>query len=268
MITPALEAANLSVSYGGKQVLDHVSFAIPPGSFVAVLGGNGAGKTSLFRTILGLNTPEQGHVLVEGLRVGKGTMPVGYMPQVRRMVAGQLSGWHMVAAALRGRNWGVPWYSARARAEVNAALDAVDALDLAERPVMSLSGGERQRLLLAQALLDHPRILLLDEPLASLDPARMRETTRRIHDLARARGLTVLFSTHDINPLMGFMDHVLYLAHGKALLGSVDEVMTTPALTALYGAPVEVVRADGRLFVVADGGADTLHCCDCAEHAR
>ncbi|MCI1244292.1 MAG: ATP-binding cassette domain-containing protein [Acetobacter fabarum] len=268
MSTPAIEAGQLSVSYGGRRVLDQVSFAIPPGSFVAVLGGNGAGKTSLFRAILGLTTPEQGYVRVEGQSFGKGRMPVGYMPQMRRMVAGQLNGWHMVAAALQGRAWGLPWCSASARAEVNAALDAVDAQDLAMRPVMSLSGGERQRLLLAQALLDQPRILLLDEPLASLDPARMRETTRRIYDLARERGLTVLFSTHDINPLMGFMDHVLYLAHGKALLGSVDEVMTTPALSALYGAPVEVVRADGRLFVVADGGADTLHCCDCAEHTR
>ncbi|MCP1242973.1 ATP-binding cassette domain-containing protein [Acetobacter lambici] len=268
MSIPAIEAEQLSVSYGGRRVLDQVSFAIEPGSFVAVLGGNGAGKTSLFRAILGLTIPEQGYVRVEGQNFGKGRMPVGYMPQMRRMVAGQLSGWHMVAAALQGRTWGLPWCSARARAEVDAALDAVDARDLAMRPVMSLSGGERQRLLLAQALLDQPRILLLDEPLASLDPARMRETTRRIYDLARERRLTVLFSTHDINPLMGFMDHVLYLAHGKVLLGSVDDVMTTPALSALYGAPVEVVRADGRLFVVADGGADTLHCCDCAEHTR
>lgn len=268
MMTPAIKAEQLSVSYGGRRVLDQVSFAIPSGSFVAVLGGNGAGKTSLFRAIMGLSTPERGSVLVEGQPVGKGCMPVGYMPQMRRMVAGQISGWHMVAAALQGRAWGLPWCSAHARAEVDAALDAVDARELAARPVMSLSGGERQRLLLAQALLDHPRILLLDEPLASLDPARMRETTRRIYDLARQRGLTVLFSTHDINPLMGFMDSVLYLAHGKALLGSVDDVMTTPALSALYGAPVEVVRANGRLFVVADGGGDTLHCCDCAEHTR
>ncbi|MFT9257850.1 MAG: metal ABC transporter ATP-binding protein [Acetobacter sp.] len=268
--TPALEVCGLSVMRQGRLVLDSVSFEVPAGSFVGVLGGNGAGKTTLFRAILGLEAAVAGTVRVEGRAGGhhaRGAQAgIGYMPQMRRLVAGQLSGWHMVAAALGGGVPGLPWYGRAARARVDAALHAVDAGALAHRPLASLSGGERQRLLLAQTLLDDPRILLLDEPLASLDPARMRETARRIHDLARARGLTVLMSTHDINPLHGFMDHVLYLAHGKALLGPVDEVMTTPALSALYGAPVEVIHARGRVFVVAEGGGDTLHSCDCAGH--
>lgn len=263
MTPPMLQACSLTVLRGGHKVLDSVSFDIPAGSFVGVLGGNGAGKTSLFRAILGLEALAGGQVLVGGQIRLPGRNPVGYMPQMRGLVAGQLSGWHMVATALDGAAWGLPWYGKGARSKVDAALAAVDAQDLAHRPVASLSGGERQRLLLAQALLNDPRILLLDEPLASLDPARMRDTVRRIHALAQARGLTVLMSTHDINPMQGFMDHVLYLAQGKALLGTVDEVMTTHALTALYGAPVEVVQAGGRLFVVAEGGGDTLHSCDC-----
>ncbi|MBO1325236.1 ATP-binding cassette domain-containing protein [Acetobacter sp. TBRC 12305] len=268
---PALQASGLSVMRQGRLVLDSVSFSVPAGSFVGVLGGNGAGKTTLFRAILGLEAASHGTICIEGHPAGQkgghaGRAGIGYMPQLRRLVAGQLSGWHMVAAALGGGRPGLPWYGRAARARVDAALDAVDARGLAHRPLAALSGGERQRLLLAQALLDDPRILLLDEPLASLDPARMRETARRIYDLARARGLTVLMSTHDINPLQGFMDHVLYLAHGKALLGPVEEVMTTSALSALYGAPVEVIHAQGRVFVVAEGGGDTLHSCDCAGH--
>ena len=265
---PILEAHDLSIVRDGRRILDSVSFSIPTGRFVAVLGGNGAGKTTLFRAILGLDAPSHGGVRVAGHPTRPGQSAIGYMPQSRQMVAGQISGWHMVASALRGQRWGLPWHTPQARAQVNAALAAVDAQALATRPVASLSGGERQRLLLAQSVLDSPRLLLLDEPLASLDPARMRQTARRIHDLARQRGLTVLISTHDINPLEGFMDSVLYLAHGKALLGSVDEVMTTPALSALYDAPVEVVRAQGRLFVVAEGGGDTLHACDCTGHTH
>ncbi|MCP1230948.1 metal ABC transporter ATP-binding protein [Acetobacter indonesiensis] len=263
MILPALEVDHVTLARGGQVVLQDITFAIPKGSFVGVLGANGAGKTTLFRGLLGLEPSHTGALRVNGIPVHRGNPAIGYMPQMRKLVGGQLSGWSMVAAARRGQKWGLPWCGRTGRAAVKAALEAVDAVDLARKPVGTLSGGQRQRLLLAQTLLDDPSLLLLDEPLASLDPARMRETALRIHTLAQTRGMTVLMSAHDINPLLGLMDHVLYLARGKALLGTVDDVITTQALTALYGAPVDVVRAGGRVFVVAEGGGAALQPHDC-----
>ncbi|MCG0997942.1 metal ABC transporter ATP-binding protein [Acetobacter persici] len=261
---------DVTLARGGRVVLSQISLAIPQGSFVGVLGANGAGKTTLFHALLGLEPAVQGTLSVNGQPVRRGNRAVGYMPQMRKLVGGQFTGWSMVASALHGQRWGLPWYCRAGRAAVDAALAAVDAQDLAQRPVSALSGGERQRLLLAQTLLDDPSVLLLDEPLASLDPARMRETVERIHTLARTRKMTVLMSAHDINPLLGMMDHVLYLARGRALLGTVEEVITTKALTALYGAPVDVVRAGGRVFVVAEGGGSALQehdCGGCGAHA-
>jgi len=260
---PALDLSHVTLARGGRIVLNDVSFSVPKGSFVGVLGANGAGKTTLFRGLLGLEPARQGVLCVNGAPVKRGNSTVGYMPQMRKLIGGQLSGWSMVAAARRGQHWGLPWCGRKGREAVQAALEAVDALDLARKPVAALSGGQRQRLLLAQTLLDDPPLLLLDEPLASLDPARMRETALRIHTLARSRNMTVLMSAHDINPLLGLMDHVLYLARGKALLGKVEDVLTTEALTALYGAPVDVVRAGGRVFVVAEGGGAILQPHDC-----
>ncbi|OUI79616.1 metal ABC transporter ATP-binding protein [Acetobacter orientalis] len=263
MSTPAVQVLHATVARGGQAVLQDVSFTVPRGSFVGVLGANGAGKTTLFQALLGLAPAQSGTLHINGAPVHCGNAAVGYMPQMRKVVGGQLSGWSMVAAALKGRKWGLPWCGRAGRAAVDAALAAVDAQDLARKPLETLSGGQRQRLLLAQTLLDDPFLLLLDEPLASLDPARMRETALRIHSLAQSRNMTVLMSAHDINPLMGVMDHVLYLARGKALLGTVDEVITTEALTALYGAQVDVVRAGGRVFVVAEGGGSALQPHDC-----
>ena len=266
----SISLQDVTLARGGRVVLSQISLAIPQGSFVGVLGANGAGKTTLFHALLGLEPAVQGSMQINGQPVRRGHRAVGYMPQMRKLIGGQFTGWSMVASALHGQRWGLPWYGRAGRAAVDAALAAVDAQELAQRPVAALSGGERQRLLLAQTLLDDPSVLLLDEPLASLDPARMRETVERIHTLARARSMTVLMSAHDINPLLGLMDHVLYLARGRALLGTVDEVITTKALTALYGAPVDVVRAGGRVFVVAEGGGSALQehdCGGCGAHA-
>jgi zinc/manganese transport system ATP-binding protein len=137
----------------------------------------------------------------------------------------------------------------------------VDATELATRPLATLSGGQRQRLLLAAALLGRPKLLLLDEPLISLDPAAQANIIALIHRLHETLGLTVLFAAHDINPLLGAMDRVLYLSNGNAAIGTVDEIITTPMLSRLYNAEIEVIRAAGRIFVVSDT-ADHHHACD------
>lgn len=254
MIPLAVELHGLTLAPGGRVVLRDVTLAVPAGRFVGVLGPNGAGKTTLFRAILGLLRPAAGRMLVLGQPPAPGAASIGYVPQVRTQPAGAgLRGWEFVAGAVRGARWGLPRLGGDGRAAVLAALDRVDARALADRPLAALSGGERQRLLLAQALLDQPRLLLLDEPLAGLDPRHAADVVALARQVGQELGITVLFSAHELNPLLGALDEVLYLGRGAAAVGPVDEVVTTPVLSRLYGAPVEVVRAGGRVFVMSGG---------------
>ena len=247
----AIVLDDVTLRLGGRIVLQRISLEIADGEFVGVLGPNGAGKTTLMRAILGLVPAASGRITVHGQPARRGNRLIGYMPQLRSDAARHLSGRTVVTAAADGHRWGLPMLDRRARLAVDEALDLVGARALADRPVMELSGGERQRLSLAQSLLGRPRLLLLDEPLISLDPHRQGEVVRLVRHLQRALGLAVLFSAHELNPLLGALDRVLYLGGGKASLGSVDEVVTGPVLSRLYGAPIEVMRLGGRIFVMS-----------------
>lgn len=249
----AVSCRALSIGHGERVVLQSASFAIPAGSFVGLLGPNGAGKTTFLRALLGLTPVRGGELRVFGARPVCGDRSVGYMPQSRTLIRVRLTGRDMLASSLHGERWGPPRLNAEDARRIDEALHAADAQELAARRIDALSGGELQRLRLAQALLGAPRLLLLDEPLASFDPVRMREAALQIRDVARRAGATVICSAHDIDPLLGVMDSVLYIARGRARLGSVDEVITSSALSDLYGAPVEVYRSPrGRVFVSAD----------------
>ena len=241
----------VTLELGGRTILSEVGFAIEPGEFVGLLGPNGAGKTTLMRAILGLVRPRRGRILVDGHEAARGSLAVGYMPQVRGATDLRWTGWDFVAGAAGGHRWGLPRLDAAARAEVAWALETVDATALARRPLGELSGGERQRLLISQALLGRPKLLLLDEPLISLDPTHQRGVVELVARLGRELGLGVLFSAHELNPLMGAIDRVLYVGRGRAVLGTVDEVITGPVLSRLYGSPIEVLRMGRRVFVMA-----------------
>jgi zinc/manganese transport system ATP-binding protein len=248
----AVAFRGVSLALAGRPVLTDVDLAIAAGEFVGVLGANGAGKTTLMRAILGLVPPVRGDIRVLGGPAVRGNPAIGYMPQVRAGTAElRLRGRDFVAAAAGGHRWGLPTASAAAAREVDWALGMVGAQNLAARPLTDLSGGERQRLLLAQALLGRPRLLLLDEPLLSLDPQHQRAVVELVAHLQRELGITVLFSAHELNPLLGAMDRVLYLGGGRAALGTIEAVITAPVLSRLYGAPMEVLRSGGRIFVVA-----------------
>ncbi len=257
----AITFDDVTLRLGNRAVLQRISLEIAGGEFVGVLGPNGAGKTTLMRAILGLVPAASGRIAVHGRPVRRGNTLVGYMPQGRSATAARLDGRAFVAAAVDGHRWGLPILGRAARLAVDEALDLVGGRSLAARPLAELSGGERQRLLLAQSLLGRPRLLLLDEPLISLDPHRQGEVVRLVRDVQQALGIAVLFSAHELSPLLGALDRVLYLGGGQASLGTVDEVITTPVLSRLYGAPIEVVRAGGRIFVIGGGdpGQDP-HC--------
>jgi zinc/manganese transport system ATP-binding protein len=248
-----VELSNLGITLGGRTLFSGVNAGIRPGEFVAILGPNGSGKSTLLKIILGLLKPTEGRVRVAGRPPGRGSSLVGYAPQGRQLDPDlPVRGRDLVGLGYDGHRWGVPLFHGREkRRRVEEAIASVGAADYAGAPVGRLSGGEQQRLLLAQAVLHNPRLLLLDEPLAGLDLHHQREMVTLVADLARRRQATVLLVAHDVNPLLPVLDRVLYIAGGRAILGSVDDVIQPDVLSNLYGSPVEVFRARGRIFVAA-----------------
>jgi zinc/manganese transport system ATP-binding protein len=248
----ALEVEHVTLELGGRPILKDASFSVAAGEFIGVLGPNGAGKTTLMRAMLGLLPLSKGTIRVNGATVVRGNASIGYMPQIRSGLAGRrVRGRDFVAMAADGHRWGLPHASAAARADVDRVLALVGGTALAMRPLSELSGGERQRLLLAQCLLGDPKLLLLDEPLISLDPRHQTGVVDLVRRVQRELGITVLFSAHELNPLLNSIDRVLYLGNGRAALGTIDEVITKPVLSQLYGSPIDVMRVNGRIFVMA-----------------
>ncbi len=250
--TPVLTLAGVTLELGERTILRDANFAINQGEFIGVLGPNGAGKTTLMRAVLGLVPASHGAIRVLGEPVMRGNPSIGYMPQTRTALATRrVRGRDFVAMAADGYRWGLPRASAQTREDVERVLDLVGGVALANRPLSDLSGGERQRLLLAQCLLGNPKLLLLDEPLISLDPHHQRGVVELVRRVQRELGIAVLFSAHELNPLLNALDRVLYLGNGVAALGSVDEVITPPVLSRLYGSPIDVMRVKGRIFVMS-----------------
>ena len=248
----ALALDRVTLELGGRTILRDVSFSIEPGEFVGVLGPNGAGKTTLMRAVLGLVPVSAGTLSVGGVPVARGNASIGYMPQIRSGLANRrMRGYDFVAMAADGHRWGLPHTNAATRRDVDRVLDLVGGPSLARRPLSELSGGERQRLLLAQCLLGNPRLLLLDEPLISLDPHHQKTVVELVKRVQQELGIAVLFSAHELNPLLHALDRVLYLGNGVAALGTVDEVITKPVLSRLYGSTIDVMRVNGRIFVMS-----------------
>ena len=259
-----VELDHATIRIGGRTVLADASFAINAGEFIGVLGPNGAGKTTLMRAILGLLPPSAGTLRVFGRAPQRGDRGIGYLPQVRTVLPDlRVRGLDFIASSLHGERWGLPSLSRYDRGMIEETLDAVGARDLAKRPLSDMSGGERQRLLLAQSLIGSPKLLLLDEPLISLDARHQEVAIDVVRKVCRECKITVLFSAHELNQLLGTLDRVLYLGNGQAVLGTVEEVITAPVLSRLYGTEIQVVRADGHIFVMSRGRdvevADHLH---------
>jgi len=252
-IPPAIVAEGLAAAYGDRLIWQNASFTVKTGEFVAVLGPNGSGKSTLLRLLLGLTPPAAGSLEVLGKRPHRGNAQIGYVPQ-RRNIDRDLPvrGRDFVHLGIDGNRWGVALgNTADSHQQVDQAIMAVEARAYADRPIGRLSGGEQQRLLLAQALAGGPQMLLLDEPLASLDLRNQIVIAELVAELARANKLTVLLIAHDINPLLPIVDRVLYVAHGGVAIGKPAEVITTEQLSRLYDAPIEVLHdTHGHMFVV------------------
>ncbi|MEO9138514.1 MAG: ABC transporter ATP-binding protein [Jatrophihabitans sp.] len=255
---PVLRLRDASLGYGARTLWSNLDLDVAPGEFLAVLGGNGSGKTSLLRAILGLEPLTTGEALVAGAPVRRGSKDIGYVQQQRRIdPLTPLRGRDVVRQGLDGHRWGIGRPRAATMRQVDAALDEVGARQFADMPVGLLSGGEQQRLRVAQALVDDPSLLLCDEPLLSLDQRSQRTITDLVDRRRRDHGTAVLFVTHEINPVLPYVDRVLYLAGGRFRIGTVEEVLTSETLSDLYGTQVEVIRARGQILVA--GLLETPH---------
>jgi zinc/manganese transport system ATP-binding protein len=273
-VQPVVRIECASVELGGRTIWENVNLEVDPGEFIAVLGPNGSGKSTLIKAMLGLVPLSRGSITVDGVSPRRGRRAVGYVPQ-RRSFGPEVHvrGRDLVRLGLDGNHWGVPlppvgrlWgretRSDIARKRVQQVIEMVGAEALADRPIGKLSGGEQQRLLIAEALVTEPRVLLLDEPLDSLDLSHQQEVSSVIRELSEQSGAAVFLVAHDVNPLLQYVDRLVYLAAGQVVVGKPEEVITTETLSLLYGTSVEVLRtSDGRLVVV--GQPEGM---PCAEH--
>ena len=251
MDQPILRLENACVRFGDRTLWSGLDLELSAGELVAVLGPNGAGKTTLMRAILGVQPLTEGRIELLGEPVRRGHPAIGYLPQQRfadRSIP--IRARDLVALSCQGTRFGFPLPDRSVRRRVDDALAATGVTHLATAPVGILSGGEQQRVRIAQALVSEPRLLLCDEPLSALDLPNQQAVSQLIDDSRKTGDRAALMITHDINPVLGAVDRVIYLAGGRALVGPVDEVLRTDVLTRLYGSPVEVLRVRGRIVVV------------------
>ncbi|MBL7493691.1 metal ABC transporter ATP-binding protein [Frankia sp. AgB1.9] len=248
---PTVRLADATLRFGARELWTRLSVDVAPGEFLAVLGPNGAGKTSLIKVLLGLTPLSAGSVTVCGQIPRRGSTRVGYVPQQKAFDRDlPLRGRDLVALGHDGHRLGTGLPSRARRARVDAALAAVGALDYADAPLGLLSGGEQQRLRIAQALLGDPQLLLCDEPLLSLDLHHQRAVTSLIDARRRAAATSILFVTHEVNPILPLVDRILYLVGGRWAIGHPDEIMTSERLSTLYRTDIDVLRVRGRIVVV------------------
>lgn len=256
---PLLNISGLRVALGGRSILNGIDLAVGRGEFVGLIGSNGAGKTTLLKTILGDIAPTTGSVTVLG-RKRLQTGVIGYVPQKIELDPDlPLLAKDFVALGLDGHRLGISLRGSRFWSQVNAALEGVGALEYADRPVGRLSGGQQQRIMIAAAIVAEPALLLLDEPLANLDPANSADIVALLDHIRSTKGIGIILSAHDINPLLGVLDRVVYLAQGRSAVGRTEEVIRTDVLSDLYQHPITVMRAQGRIVVLADEGGEPGH---------
>ena len=246
-----LSVKNATLAFGDQVLWSDLTFDISPGEFIAVIGTNGSGKTSLLRAILGQAQLLQGSITISGKPVGRGSRNIGYIPQRSSIdPSTPMRARDLLSLGLSGHRFGLPWGWRKDKARVEHILDCIEGHELANKPVGLLSGGQFQRFRVGQAVIDEPDLILADEPLTALDLTQQSIIADLIDRERKDHNAAVLFVTHDVNPVLHMVDRVLYLAGGKFRIGTPDEVLRSEVLSELYGSAIDVVRNQGRVVVV------------------
>ncbi len=255
-----LSLRGATLAFDDRTLWRGLNLDLKAGEFLAVLGPNGTGKTSLLKAILGQQALTDGTIELLGSPVKRGSREIGYIPQQKLVDAGTpLRARDLVAFGIEGHRFGLPVSSPAVRRRVDEVLESVGASAYASAPVSSLSGGEQQRVRVGQAIAGRPSILLCDEPLISLDLAHQRSVSELIDEKRRELDTAVVFVTHDVNPILGMVDRVLYLAGGRFRIGTPDEVLRSAVLSYMYDTPVEVIRSRGRIIVIGAPDGYGMH---------
>lgn len=248
---PVLSLRSATLAYGDRVLWKNLNLRVAPGEFIAVLGSNGTGKTSLLKAILGQQSLSSGSIELLGRPVRRGSRSIGYIPQQKLIEQGTpLRARDLVTLGANGHRWGLPVTPRHVRRHVDEVIASVGASSYADVPVAMLSGGEQQRIRVGQAIASNPALLLCDEPLSSLDLNHQRVVSDLIDERRRELGSAVVFVTHDINPVLDKVDRVLYLAGGRFRIGTPDEVLRSEVLSYMYNTPIEVIRTRGRVAVL------------------
>jgi zinc/manganese transport system ATP-binding protein len=254
---PILEIKKASLTFGEKAIWSNLNLSVLPGEFIAVIGANGSGKTVLLKAILGQLKLSSGEIELLGSPITHGSKQVGYIPQHRQADSGvPLRAKDLLRMGLDGHRFGLPLSSSLANHRVSEVLEMVGAKDIANTPIGQLSGGQLQRIRVAQAVIDKPKLILADEPLSALDLKQQAVVAELINQQRELSGAAVLFVTHDVNPVLDYIDRVLYLANGNFQIGTPDEVLRSDVLSKLYGRNVDVVRNQGRIAVLGSSHHD------------
>ena len=249
--TAALALSDVSAVRGGRLIWSHGTFSVPPGGIVAVIGPNGSGKTTLLHMVLGLIPPASGHLEVLGRQPGQANDRIGYVPQHYAESSGEaIRAADVVLLGLTGRRWAFGRSTAAQRRQVDQALAAVEATEIAGRRLSTLSGGQRQRIALAAALVAQPQLLILDEPLTSLDLSSQRDIVALLARLHAELAVTILVVAHDLNPLLPMLDSAIYLLDGHPHYAPIGDVVDEELLTHLYGTRIQVAHTpQGELYM-------------------
>ncbi len=258
-MTPLIEAQHLAYAYGGGPwAIRDVSFSVEPASMIAVIGANGSGKSTLIRLLAGLLRPASGTILLDGIQFHSWqprlrARAIAYMPQTTATVFP----FRAIDVVLSGRTPHAPHFgfeSERDRQIALESLEAAGAAHLADRCVTALSGGERQMVILARALAQQPRVLLLDEPSASLDLKHRADLMRTLARLRETRGLSVVMITHDLQLTGSLFDRILALRCGQLVAqGSPEEILRSELLSEIYDDPkVRTLRNGDQILVWVD----------------
>lgn len=238
MKTEAISLNNVYVKYHQTPILEEINFTVYEGDFVGLIGPNGGGKTTLFKVLLGLIKPYQGTAKILGKPVTKGRRYIGYVPQLVELDRDfPITVADVVRMGRLGKRGLLQRYTPQDEVVINRTLEQVGMGKLRDRPIGELSGGQRQRVYIARALASEPRILLLDEPTASVDPQRQTSLYELLKELNEF--MTIIMISHDIGAISAYVKTIGCLNHRLFFHG--DPPLSTQAIEQTYQCPVDLI---------------------------